>query len=144
MSANLWIPRAIKCLAWGSLFACLPLVCQAQQAQTTVPRPPSSIQQTPTQVPHPPDKQDQQPNPDDQPNATIRVNVKLVNVLATVTNAGGAPVSSLKQDDFQLSEDGVPQQIAVFHRESELPLSIVVAIDTSLSTRGDLKLELES
>jgi Ca-activated chloride channel family protein len=144
MSANLWIPRAIKCLAWGSLFACLPLVCQAQRAQATVPRPPSSIQQTPTQVPHPPDKQDQQPNPDDQPNATIRVNVKLVNVFATVTNAGGAPVSSLKQDDFQIFEDGVPQQIAVFHRESELPLSIVVAIDTSLSTRGDLKLELES
>ena len=41
-------------------------------------------------------------------------------------------------------EDGKPQKIAVFHRESELPLSIVVAIDTSLSTRSDQKLELES
>jgi len=134
---------SFRIIALTLVVACA-FTCSPVLAQTTVPRPPSSIQQTPTQVPHPPDKQDQQPNPDDQPNATIRVNVKLVNVFATVTNAGGAPVSSLKQDDFQLSEDGVPQQIAVFHRESELPLSIVVAIDTSLSTRGDLKLELES
>jgi Ca-activated chloride channel family protein len=72
------------------------------------------------------------------------VNVKLVNVFTTVTDAGGSPVSALKQDDFQIFEDGKLQKIAVFHRESELPLSIVVAIDTSLSTRGDQKLELES
>ena len=86
----------------------------------------------------------QSASPDDQPNPTFRVNVKLVNVFTTVTDQGGAPVSSLKEDDFQVFEDGEPQQIAVFHRESELPLSIVVAVDTSLSTRGDQKLELES
>src|SRR5205085_7087611 len=45
---------------------------------------------------------------------------------------------------FQLFEDNVPQKIAVFSRESELPLSIILAIDTSLSTRSDLPLELES
>ena len=145
MSTSLRIPRAIQRLAWSSLLACLPALCHAQQAQTTVPRPPSATQQTPSQVPHPPDKPAQQSaDPEDQPSTTIKVNVKLVNVFATVTNAGGAPVSSLKQDDFQLFEDGFPQQIAVFHRESELPLSIVLAVDTSLSTRGDLKLELES
>ena len=70
--------------------------------------------------------------------------MKLVNVFTTVTDASGAPISTLKQDDFQVFEDDRPQKIAVFHRESELPLSIVVAIDTSLSTRGDQKLELES
>ena len=80
----------------------------------------------------------------EQPNTTFKVNVKLVNVFTTVTNSGGAPVSSLKEEDFQVFEDGKPQKIAVFHRESELPLSIVIAIDTSLSTRGDQKLELES
>jgi len=147
MSINPRITRAIKRLLFtlvsGSLFACLPAFCQTQQSQTTVPRPPSA-QQTPTPVPHPPDRSNPTSDADDQAGTTIKVNVKLVNVFATVTNAGGQPVSSLKQDDFQLFEDGFPQQIAVFHRESELPLSIVVAIDTSLSTRGDLKLELES
>jgi Ca-activated chloride channel family protein len=129
------------------------LLCTAGAvAQTTVPRPPdSSTQQRSTTVPHPPDRpqqqQQQQQAPTDQaeePGATFKVNVKLVNVFTTVTDSSGAPVSTLKQEDFKVFEDGKPQQIAVFHRESELPLSIVVAIDTSLSTHGDLKLELES
>jgi len=78
------------------------------------------------------------------PAVTLKVNVKLVNVFATVTDSNGAPVASLKRDDFKLYEDGVQQKIAVFDRESELPLSIVMGIDSSLSTRKDLKLELES
>jgi len=80
----------------------------------------------------------------DDASTTFRVNVKLVNVFATVTDSAGSPVASLKQEDFQIFEDGLPQKIAVFHRESELPLSIALAIDTSLSTRSDQKLELES
>ena len=75
---------------------------------------------------------------------TLKVKVNLVNVFATVVDASGAPVAGLKQEDFQVLEDGEPQKIAVFDRESGLPLSIVLAVDTSLSTRKDLKLELES
>jgi Ca-activated chloride channel homolog len=128
-----------------SAFSATPLLAQNQPAQSTVPQPPDSHkQQTQNGVPHPPDSPKQQANSDDQPTTTFKVNVKLVNVFTTVTDSGGTPVSALKQDDFQVFEDGEPQKIAVFHRESELPLSIVVAIDTSLSTRGDQKLELES
>jgi len=149
MSLSLRILRAVSVrprvlglrLALIGVLACAAFA----QTQTSVPRPPSSLtQQPPTQVAHPPDTQNQPSSTDDQPTTTFKVNVKLVNVFATVTDSGGTPVSSLKQDDFEIFEDDVPQQIAVFHRESELPLSIVVAIDTSLSTRGDLKLELES
>lgn len=75
---------------------------------------------------------------------TIRVNVKLVNVFTTVTDAHGAPVGGLTQDNFQIFEDGKPQKIAVFSRESAQPISILLAIDTSLSTRKDLPLELSS
>ncbi len=80
----------------------------------------------------------------DKQGTTFKVDVRLVNVFVTVTDANGAPVAGLKKDDFKLFEDGYPQQIAVFDRESELPLSIVLAVDTSLSTRKDLKLELDS
>jgi Ca-activated chloride channel family protein len=73
--------------------------------------------------------------------STLRVDVKLVNVFVTVTDKAGAPVGSLTKDNFKLLEDGVPQKVSVFARESELPLSIVLAIDTSLSTKKDLKLE---
>ena len=76
--------------------------------------------------------------------STMKVDVKLVNVFVTVTDDHGAPVANLKKDNFTLQEDGREQKISVFDRESALPLSIVLAIDTSLSTRRDLPLELQS
>lgn len=81
-------------------------------------------------------------NQDDIP--TFKSQVNLVNVYATVVDARGAPVAGLNKDDFEVLEDGVPQNIALFAKEAELPLSIVLAIDTSLSTRKDLKLELDA
>ena len=74
----------------------------------------------------------------------IKVDVKLVNVFVTVTDERGAPVANLNKDNFQLFEDGRLQKISIFDKESELPLSIVLDIDTSLSTRKDLPLELNS
>jgi Ca-activated chloride channel family protein len=76
--------------------------------------------------------------------STIKVDVKLVNVFVTVTDDHGAPVGGLMKDNFELLEDGAPQAISVFDKESALPLSIVMDIDTSLSTRKDLPLELTS
>jgi Ca-activated chloride channel family protein len=78
------------------------------------------------------------------PQTTLKVDVKLVNVFVTVTDVHGAPVGGLTKDSFLVKEDGKEQKIAVFSRESELPLSIVLAVDTSLSTRKDLPLELAS
>jgi Ca-activated chloride channel homolog len=79
-----------------------------------------------------------------EPSTTLKVDVNLVNVFVTVTDENGAPVASLKKEDFKLLEDGKEEKISVFDKQSELPLSIVVAIDTSLSTKKDQKLELES
>ena len=79
-----------------------------------------------------------------EPETTFKVDVKLVNVFVTVTDARGAPVANLQKENFVLKEDGKEQKIAIFGRESALPLSIVLAVDTSLSTRKDLPLELIS
>ena len=78
------------------------------------------------------------------PDTTFKVEVKLVNVFVTVTDTRGAPVANLEKENFLLKEDGKEQKIAVFSRESALPLSIVLSVDTSLSTRKDLPLELMS
>lgn len=75
---------------------------------------------------------------------TVKVDVKLVNIFVTVTDSHGTPVASLAKENFQLKENGKDQKIAVFSRESALPLSIALSIDTSLSTRKDLPLELAS
>jgi Ca-activated chloride channel family protein len=75
---------------------------------------------------------------------TFKVNVRLVNVFASVTDTHGSPVGNLTKDDFKIMEDGVPQTISIFDRESDLPLNIVLAVDTSESTRRDMKLETAS
>jgi Ca-activated chloride channel family protein len=80
----------------------------------------------------------------EEPAATVKIDVRLVNVFVTVTDPHGAPVAKLTKDNFHLSEDGKEQKIAVFDKESALPLSIIVAVDTSLSTKKDLPLELAS
>src|SRR5438270_11486552 len=79
-----------------------------------------------------------------QDESTFRVNVRLVNVFTTVTDSRGAPVADLTKDDFRLLEDGIPQTIKVFEKESAIPLSIALAIDTSPSTLRDFKLEITS
>jgi len=71
----------------------------------------------------------------------FRVDVRLVNVFVTVTDEHGAPIGGLTKENFVLREDGREQTIKVFDKESALPLSIALAIDTSLSTRHDLPLE---
>jgi Ca-activated chloride channel homolog len=76
--------------------------------------------------------------------STLKVDVKLVNVYVTVTDAHGGPVGGLKRENFTIQEDGKDQTIAVFDKESAAPISIALAIDTSLSTRHDLPLEQAS
>src|SRR5271168_3066704 len=79
-----------------------------------------------------------------EPDSALKVDVKLVSVYVTVTDAHGAPVAGLKKENFVLQEDGHEQKVSVFDKESALPLSIALAIDTSLSTRHDLPLEQAS
>lgn len=59
--------------------------------------------------------------------------VKVVNVLATVRDKKGQIIRDLGKDDFTLLEDGRPQTIQYFSRESDLPLTIGLLVDTSLS-----------
>jgi Ca-activated chloride channel family protein len=80
----------------------------------------------------------------EDPQPVFQVDVRLVRVLATVKDASGQLVGSLSKDDFQISDNGVPQQLAIFEHHTEQPLSITVMIDTSASTGIDLKYEVDS
>jgi VWFA-related protein len=60
----------------------------------------------------------------------IRVNVKLVLVDATVKSKAGQVMAGLKQNDFELREDGVRQKIDIFNRD-ELPLNVALVLDLS-------------
>ena len=71
----------------------------------------------------------------------ISVEVKVVNVLATVRDKHGQIVSNLGKDDFALEEDGHPQTIAYFTRDTDLPLTLGLLVDTSESQRRVLDQE---
>ena len=71
----------------------------------------------------------------------VTVQVKVVNVPATVRDKHGAIVSNLTKDDFVLEEDGRPQTIHYFSQESDLPLTLGLLVDTSLSQRRVLDQE---
>src|ERR1700722_5335926 len=94
--------------------------------------------------PPPPPAGPQAPQSNEDQVPTIKVETRLVNVALNVVDAKGAPVGGLGRDDFEILEDGKPQKIAIFEKESSTPLSIVLAIDTSESVLTNERLEKEA
>ena len=88
--------------------------------------------QTPPQNPPPPPA-------DEVP--TIQVDVNVVNVLASVRDKRGGLVANLEKNDFTVFEDGKPQEIKYFTRETDLPLTIGLLIDVSGSQRNLIDIE---
>lgn len=112
-----------RLLAIFLLLGTLPGWLAAQESKPDVP--PASVQ-TPTS------------------SQVIRSRVELVNVLMTVTDKKNRTVIEMTKDDFHVFEDGKPQTISYFSRESDLPLRIAILIDTSNSVRDRLRFEQEA
>ncbi len=70
-----------------------------------------------------------------QQEPTFSTDVKVVNVLATVRDKQGRIAKDLAKDDFLLEEDGRPQAIRYFSRQTDLPLTLGLLVDTSMSQR---------
>ncbi len=123
----------------GFLFAAIPVLLPAAlRAQFKPANPP------PDQAPPQPG----QPAPvlkkvpadaaqatDAQKPPTFSTGVKVVNVFAAVRDKNGQVLKDLSKDEFQLKEDDRPQTIQYFSRESNLPLTLGLLIDTSMSQR---------
>jgi Ca-activated chloride channel family protein len=72
------------------------------------------------------------------------VKVNLVRLLVSVRNPAGALLTNLNKQDFHVLDNDIPQEIAVFERNTSLPLSVAILVDTSGSTQKDLHYEVES
>ena len=72
---------------------------------------------------------------------TFKAEVKVVNVLATVRDKRGAFIRDLGKDEFSVLENGRAQAIRYFSRETDLPLTLGVMIDTSLSQKRVMEAE---
>jgi VWFA-related protein len=122
-------------------FACLSIalaatagIVLAQSAGTASAKTPAAAQKSGSQTLAAAGKPAAEAS-DDQPITTMSVQVKVVNVLATVRDKHGKIVNGLTKDDFTLTEDGRPQSIHYFARETDIPLILGLLVDTSMSQR---------
>jgi VWFA-related protein len=107
-----------------------------QPQQSQLPQQPS---QPTSPAPQSPTQPQQQAAPQSQ--SKISTEVKLVTVYASVRDKHGKIIPNLNQSDFALQEDARPQTIKYFARESDLPLTLGLLVDTSLSQRRVLDQE---
>ncbi|HTP36512.1 MAG TPA: VWA domain-containing protein [Candidatus Acidoferrales bacterium] len=75
---------------------------------------------------------------------TIRVNVNLVRAVATVKTQSGQVIGSLRKEDFEIYDNGVKQEVAVFEHQAEQRLSVALLVDVSGSTAKELAYESDS
>ncbi len=72
---------------------------------------------------------------------SIKVDVDVVSILASVRDKRGGLVSNLEKNDFTVLEDGKPQEIKYFTKETDLPLTIGLLVDVSGSQRNLIDIE---
>ncbi|MCA1620040.1 MAG: VWA domain-containing protein [Acidobacteria bacterium] len=89
----------------------------------------------PPQRPAPPPQRPDVPLDDED---VERVETDLTNVLFTAVDKNKRFVTALKQEDIRVLEDGVPQQVFTFQRETDRPLSLAILIDVSASQERTL------
>jgi VWFA-related protein len=114
----------------GALFAATPASAQQLPHLAGTPDPDN---------PAPPD----QGNEQDQSVGTLKVNVNVVQLFFNVKDKKGGLIPNLTKDDFQILEDGKPQNIKYFTAESNLPLTLGILIDSSGSQQRVLEMEKE-
>ncbi len=124
-----------RILAIGALWVLTSLGTQAQQ-----PAPPPPAAAAPTE---PQTKPSTEPLPQ-QKTPAITSTTGLVHLVATVMDRHRDFVTDLDQADFKVLEDGTPQDIRYFGRETDLPLRIGILLDTSNSIRPRLEFEKEA
>ena len=85
---------------------------------------------------------DQQQPPES--GGTLRVETKLVDVFATVRDKHNGIINDLTKDDFKIFEDGKEQKITYFGKETDMPITLAILMDTSGSMYNILDAEKEA
>lgn len=122
--------------------ALFPAAGQSQEASRARRAENDSQQQQPKQQPTP--KPQGTPREDDvelKDDDVVRVETDLTNILFTAVDKQRHFITTLKQEDIRITEDGQPQEIFTFARQVDLPLSLAIVIDTSGSEERTLPSE---
>jgi Ca-activated chloride channel homolog len=120
-------------LTGGSIWLTRAQTEPASQEKTR-PRNANDSPQQPTPTPKPKSKDEETISSDD----IIRTETNLTNIFFTAEDKNRRYVSTLTQDDVRIFEDGQPQQVFTFQKNTDLPLSLAILIDTSRSEERTL------
>jgi Ca-activated chloride channel homolog len=126
------------------LLAAVTLAMIAPCANAQQPAPPASPPSTTAPAPAQNDSAQQGSLQNPKPVPPIQVTTGLVHLVATVTDRRHNFVTTLDQSDFKVFENGAPQEIRFFGRETDLPLRIALLLDTSNSIRPRLEFEQDA
>src|SRR3984893_17546061 len=77
----------------------------------------------------------------DQDDDVIRTETDLTNLLFTATDKNRRFITTLRQEDIRVLEDGVRQNLFTFQRETDRPLAVALLIDVSVSEERTLSQE---
>ena len=91
----------------------------------------------------PPRDQSGSAGPEDRQEGALKLEAHLVNLNVSATDGGGKAIPGLKQNDFSVYEDGVPQRISFFSPEQS-PFNLVLLIDLSGSMKDEIELIKET
>jgi VWFA-related protein len=122
----------MKFLAWAFVAFTLVLPVSITSAQS-----PRAAQRPSEQKPAAANPNDAPPEPAQDDLETIKIDTNLVTVPVIASSRTGHYISDLRKEEFKLSEDGVPQEIA-FLATANTPFYVVLMLDTSDSTREKL------
>lgn len=138
------------------VFASLTIVgvrAQEQQQQTD---PQQQDKSRPRRAGEQPSPQQQSPATPENPSApnddvtlqdddeVVRVSTDLTNILFTAVDKQKRFITTLRREDIRVLEDGQPQEIFTFQQQADLPLSLAIVIDTSVSEEMTLPIEKEA
>lgn len=126
----LLLSSILLCTARAQTDAAPTQTRQPAAQQTPTPTPTQTPTPTPTATPT------ARPTPTPTPadaEAVERIESDVTNLLLTAKDSKGRFVTTLKQDDLRVLEDGVPQQVSLFERQTDEPVSLALLVDTSAS-----------
>jgi VWFA-related protein len=144
--------RPLSLLTLAAATFAAPVAFAQQTPQSSAPPSPASQSASPqpaasgqaaAQKPDAQKPDDAQKPEDQNPVATFKAGVNVVQLFFNVKDKHGALIPNLIKDDFEIAEDGKPQTIKYFTAESNLPLTLGILIDASGSQRNVIDMEKE-
>lgn len=87
---------------------------------------------------------DRKEEPREQTDDVVTIETDLTNVLFTAVDKNKRFITTINKEDIRILEDGVPQEIFTFQRETDRPLSLAILVDVSASQQVTLEDEKEA